>query len=481
MKTLIAVVTVAGVCAAGAWFVAANKKTAEFQKERQTLLDQWQDEKDRLERDLRRAKGQTPRVETVATTVEVPVATKSSPQQILAHLTHMKPAGGEAERIRSIREIIHHLETLADLGPEALPHIRSFLAQNLDVSYEREREREGDNQNNPQGNPQGGGPDRGGPDGRGPGGFRGPGEGDRGDRPDFGALFGGGGGGIRSTQNYYPYSLRMGLFDVIAKIGGPEAEQILLEALSTTGRGVEVYHLDQLLGEKHKAASVAAAKELLSNPLQVANPTRLDERSKEYCYEILRKYEDTSFLATAKLLLLDANGRLDAGAFRYITRVEREASLTTLYQLYRDPRLTNAFEKAALVGAAVPYAGPNATANQMITEAVVTALKSMGQGQGQGQGREAMGGAAFMLLGRLDNGELQPDVIQSRIALLNSLSQTVAANVNPDDRRSAFVQEMIQRTAQNLQRQLDPNAPSAGGGDRRGRGGFFGGPGRGGR
>lgn len=451
MKTFAIALITAGVAASGAWFVSANKKTEQFQQEKQALMDQWQSEKDLLDRELRRAKGQAPRVETITETVEVPIASKASPDQLLAKLSQLKPAGEDADRYRGIREIIHHLESLADLGPEALPYIRQFLAQNVDISYERERTREGENQGGGPGGP-GGGDNRGGDGGRGPGG----GGGDGG-RPDFGALFGG--GGVQRTQNYYPYSLRMGLFDVVAKIGGRAGEQVLLEALASTGRGVEVYHLDSLLGEVHKNASIGAARDLLSNPLQVANPTRLDERSKEYCYDILRKYEDASFLATAKLLLIDPSGRLDTGAFRYITRIEKEAAMGTLYQAYRDPRLTNGFEKAALVTAAAQFAGPNATANQMIQESVLTSLKA--------EGREGM--SSFMVLGRLDNGELQPDVIQSRIGLLNTLSQTVAANGNPEDRRIGFLQDMIKRTAGNLQTKLDPNAAQQSGG--RGRGG----------
>ena len=462
MKALIAVVAVAGISAAGAWFAASNQQAARFQTEKQKLQAQWDEEKTRLDRDLKRARSQSPRVETVTETVEIPVAHKASPQQILSKLTSLKPPAGETERIRALREIIHYLETLADLGEESLPHIRSFLAQNVDIPYERERERDREGENQGQGGPGG--------DGRGPGGDRGPG-----DRVDMGMLFGNG-PGVQRTQNYYPYSLRLGLFDVLAKIGGSQAEQILLESLASTGRGVEVYHLDSLLGERHKDAAIAAAKDLLANPLAVANPTRLDERSKDYCYEILRKYEDTSFLGTAKLLLIGANGRLDPAAFRYITRVEREAAMSTIYQTYRDPRLTNNLEKAALVNAAAQYAGPNPTANQLINEAVVTALQSMNQNRERGEGRDGReAGAALGVISRLDNGELQPDVIQSRLALLNTLNQTVASNTNPEDRRTAFVQEMIQRTAQNLQQMLNPAAAQNNDGRNRGPGGFGGG------
>ena len=37
-----------------------------------------------------------------------------------------------------------------------------------------------------------------------------------------------------------PPSLRFGLFDVVRRIGGPDAEKLLGEMLGTTGRGVEL-------------------------------------------------------------------------------------------------------------------------------------------------------------------------------------------------------------------------------------------------
>jgi hypothetical protein len=453
MKLILAVVIAAGVSAGGAYLVVSNKQSEEFDRQLTAKQLEWDNEREKLERELRRMRGQAPRIETVTTTVEVPVSDNPSAAQILSRLTQMKPGSSDADRYRTIREIIHQMESLVDLGPSALPAIRAFLTQNQDIPYERERQPEGE---------QGDG-------GRGPGGPGGPGAGPGGPggRPDFGNFFS---SGVRRTQDYYPYSLRMGLFDVVGKIGGPEAERVLTEALASTGRGVEVYHLDNLLGDKYKTYAISAAKDLLYNPMQMANPTRLDDLSKNYCYEILRKYNDASFLPSAKQLLVSADGQVDRSALRYITRVEGEQSMMALYQAFHNPRVTNTFDRVSLLNAAADFVGPNAQANAMLQEAIVTALN--------GEGRESF--APMMVLRQLDNGELQPNIIQSRLAVANQINLALQ---NSGNERAGFAQRMVQDVINNLQRKLDPNAAASGGerGDRGSRGGFSPGGDRGGR
>lgn len=440
MKIILASLAAAGVGFGAAYLYVSNEKTTEFLKEKSALESQWAESTSKLERELREAKNRSGRVEQITETVEVVKTVQKTPKEILDKLMQLKPPSGSA-RYASIREIIHHLESLGEIGPGALPSIRAFLKQNVDVSYERERERP----QNADGTPQtAGGPGQGGPGGGERGGFGG------GPPP----WAGGGGNELPRTEDYYPYSLRIGLFDVVKKIGGTEAENMLAEALQTTGRGVEVAHLTQLLEDiapnKYAAFAIAAAKDLLANPLTIENPTRLDEMSKMYLYAILRKYNDTTFVATAQQLVIQADGRVDRSALAYLTSTLKEQSAAMLYSMYNDPRLTNNLDKASIATSALNYVGMSTTSDQMFRDIM---------------NNEEAGMMRFMALGRLNNGDLSPEVIQSRLQLVQSLQF--------EDER---MQGMVQRTVQSLQNKANPQA----GGDnndnrRRGFEGVFGG------
>jgi hypothetical protein len=442
MKIILASLAAAGVGFGAAYVYVSNEKTTEFQKEKSSLESQWTESKDKLERELREAKSRAGRVEQVTETVEVVKTVQKTPKEILDRLVQIKPGTGSA-RYAHIREIIHHLESLGELGPAALPGIRGFLKQNIDVSYERER------QQNPEGGPvqTAGGP--GGPGG--PGGDRG------GDRGGFGGgppPWAGGGNELPRTEDYYPYSLRIGLFDIVKKIGGTEAETILSEALQTAGRGVEVAHLANLLEElapnKYAPLAIAAAKDLLANPLTIENPTRLDEQSKSFLYAILRKYNDASFVATAQQLAIQADGRLDRNALGYLTTTLKDQSAAMLYSMYNDVRVTNNFDKAAIATSALNYVGMNATSDQMFRDIM---------------NNEEAGMMRFLALGRLNDGSLTPEVIQSRIQLVQSLKF--------EDER---MQGMVQRTIQSLQNKANPQAAGDNNDNRRrGFDSFFGG------
>ena len=136
MKKLVALLFVAAVgFAAGAIYIS-RQKDSQFQKTKAGLEEQWQAERQRLEKDLKLARNRPARVEQVTSTVQVPVATRPSPQEIIDKLIALKPAGG-AMHNQTIRKVVHQLESLVELGPAALPTIRAFMRLNQDVDYER--------------------------------------------------------------------------------------------------------------------------------------------------------------------------------------------------------------------------------------------------------------------------------------------------------------------------------------------------------
>lgn len=60
----------------------------------------------------------------------------------------------------------------------------------------------------------------------------------------------------------------VGLFDIIRQIGDADAEQILVENVGSTKRGIELMHLTQLLEDMspgtHKEAILASTQSLLA-------------------------------------------------------------------------------------------------------------------------------------------------------------------------------------------------------------------------
>jgi len=505
MKLVLSIVGAAAVgVAAGYFLLGRGDSDLAGLKAREA---QWLRDKALMESSLAAARNRAPTVEIVEKKVEVQVLVEKSPKDTLDRLLKMRPGEGE-DRYRTLRKIIHELESLVDTGKSAVPAIREFLRQNVDVSYERERDGggPGGGGNAPQVsvNISGGGgaavvatattsdgtttvaTGTGGErrdGGRGPGGPGGPG--------GFSG-FGGPPGSpsinqLPRTDNYYPYSLRMGLFNVLKDIGGGEAEGALGEVLGTTGRGVEVASLatilEQMAPGKYRDAAIQAAKDLLTTPVNVPNPTRMDEDSKGYLYAVLAKFNDVSFVPTAQAQLFTADGRIDRSALSYLTATLKDQVVPTLYNAWKDPRLTNGFEKASILVNAMNYVGTSPVANQMFMEVIDSAVVALAQNPqqqnqpgGPGRGSGGPGGgrggfnpdamAPFIAISRLDNGDLTADQIAGRQQLLLSVKQKIT-----DERLTG----MIDRTLQGLQEKLNPQSTTSGDrdGDRRRRGPGF--------
>lgn len=166
MKTALLVLASVGISVGATYVVVSNKKSAELNSQLAAKQAEWDAEKDRLERDLKRARGQAPRIETVNNTVEVAVDNRQSPEQIIQRLSQIQPGTGE-DRAAQQREIIFLLESLRERGQESVPAISGFLAKNQDVDYEPARTDNGDSGRG------GSGGDQGGFRNRGPGGDQG--------------------------------------------------------------------------------------------------------------------------------------------------------------------------------------------------------------------------------------------------------------------------------------------------------------------
>jgi hypothetical protein len=164
------------------------------------------------------------------------------------------------------------------------------------------------------------------------------------------------------------------LFDVLRRIGGPEAESLLADVLKTTGRGLEVLTVSRMLEEmapgKHRDIALASAYELLANPITLTNPSRLDRRSREHLLELLATLKDPGYAATAQAQVVRADGGIDQTALRYLERTMPEQYLSYVQQAYNDPR-TMPEQKEPLVEAVIERAGQSAQANEMLYSMVM--------------------------------------------------------------------------------------------------------------
>ncbi len=140
MKSILIILASVGVSIGATYLVVSNQKTREFNAEKARIMADRDAVVEKLERDLKRARGQAPRVETVTSTVEVEVDGRQSPQELINRLASIQPTS-ESDRAAQLREIIYLMESLRERGQESIPAISMFLAKNLDVDYDPPRDR----------------------------------------------------------------------------------------------------------------------------------------------------------------------------------------------------------------------------------------------------------------------------------------------------------------------------------------------------
>lgn len=229
---------------------------------------------------------------------------------------------------RNTRQLIAQLEKLVEMGPAAVPAIRDFLARNEDVVFAND------------------GP----PPGKGP---------------------------KWKQDAALPASLRDGLIDSLKRIGGPEAESLLAQSLTATGRGYEVLTiagaLEQIAPGKYRDAALSAAQTLLAAPATGGAATRLDAHSREYLYDVLARYGDANTLAQVGGQLVSANGTVDEAALKLFEKVPASASLPAVYQALKDPRLTDPRQREPLLEVAMNHVGADAQAGELFLSVMQSA------------------------------------------------------------------------------------------------------------
>lgn len=319
MKRLTIFLLVAGLgCGTGAVLVG-RQQAARYARALESQRAAWGAEKAELEVALEQARARRTSVSALPRQAEqVPAPVVFNPEELLQKLAALRIAPGAGQG-RPLRPVVALLDQLAQGGSSALPAIRQFLASGQDVAYDA------------------------------PGG-----KGSRDVKALAGALA--------------PASLRFGLFDVLRQIGGPDAEAILTEAMDATGRGLELAYLTEILEQmapgKYKDAALAAAQGLLAR-------AGLPSADRDYLFGILRRFNDPSYVVTAQAQLVQADGRVDRGALRYLQQSMGEQSIPLAAQLYKDPRITEADSREPLARVALAYVGANPQAAEVFHTAVL--------------------------------------------------------------------------------------------------------------
>jgi hypothetical protein len=239
--------------------------------------------------------------------------TKTTPREILTKLVALKAA--RPNEARTLREAIYWLEELALRGESAFPAIREFLARNEDFDLPFSQNKT-----------------------------------------------------TRSAaESILPASLRLGLFDVVKRIGGKEAEVLLAEVLNTTGRGSELVWLARALQEiapnRYRDSALESARELLAQPTP-ANANR------DSLFDVLIFFGDSSYVSTAQQLVVGANGKVDRSALNYLQESLGSQALPLVAQWYDDPRIQDPSEKELLARVALDYVGVDPQADPLYTKAI---------------------------------------------------------------------------------------------------------------
>ena len=349
-----------------------------------------------LRSDLKNSDAQGNRITTVEKEKIITVTASIKPEEILEELKTVRPTSGN--RQQTMRRVIHYMVGLTDVGEAAFPPIKEFLLQEnpVDVEYEAnamafDREQAAAAEAKAKGED--------GTQGR-ISGFV---------RSGFGSYFMSR-DLLKQNRQRAPRSLRLGLLDVVADIGGDPAEAILADVLAKTGRGLEVAYLDGLLekiaGDAYRDKVLETAHLLLTHNPGGNAQSLFDETSRAYLFALLVKYRDATFVDTAKTQIITPEGRVDGAVVNYLSSVLGEKAVPLLYAKINDDSLTDDGDKMALGDAILKHVGTNADSDKFFAEVVTN---------------KELGPIRFLVLGHLTGGDNSEQTLRNRQKLIQSI------------------------------------------------------------
>ena len=295
--------------------------------------------------------------------------------EILDELTQLSMTS--KNRRRAQRRLSYLFESMALQGAAAVPLIREFLNRMEDVDFTVQREEESEKE-----------------------------------RQERYRRF-------RATLSFsQPPTLRIGLIDILAEIGGAHAEAGVAELLATTARGFEIAYaaktLQGWLGrDAYRDEALAAAHELLLDPVEAVGGNQFDRVSRNYLFMVLDMYKDQTFIQSAQGMFINDDGRIDRTILNYFDDVGKQHALDAIVQALRSGRV-HEDDMDNLAEAASRYVGINPQADQMFRDIMTGSQYNMETK------RDAI--RSFLQSdGDTSTPGVAPNVMQARLNLINTL------------------------------------------------------------
>lgn len=295
--------------------------------------------------------------------------------EILDELIEIKLVSKNRSSVQ--RRLSYLFESLALQGNAAVPLIREFLNKMEDVDFAVQREGESDEES----------------------------------KRRYSRF--------RATLNFsQPPTLRIGLIDMLAEIGSDDAEATVAELFATTGRGFEIAYaaktIQGWLGkDAYRTEALAAAHELLLDPVEAVGGNHFDRLSRNYLFMVLDMYDDQTFIQSAQGMFINDDGRIDRTILDYYEDVGKVRALPAMVQAFRSGRV-HEDDMDNLAEAASRYAGINPQADELFRdimtgdqynmETKLDAIRSFTQSDGDAS-----------------TPGVPPHVLQARLNLVNTL------------------------------------------------------------
>ena len=217
-----------------------------------------------------------------------------------------------------------------------------------------------------------------------------------------------------------PPSLRIGLIDILAEVGGEKAEEALAEVLSSTGRGFEIAYtakkLQKWIGkDAYRDEALGAAHELLGEPIDVADGNKFDAASRQYLFMVLEMYGDKTFVQTAQGQLINEEGKIDRSVLSYFEKIDDGSATDAVVQAMQSGQLRES-DMREMARVAVQGVGKNdvqadslfqdiMTSDQYSLDVKMETIRSMDNAED---------------LNNMNKNE-QATVLQSRLALMDTI------------------------------------------------------------
>ena len=158
---------------------------------------------------------------------------------------------------------------------------------------------------------------------------------------------------------------------------------------------------------------MAAAHELLLDPVEAVGGNQFDRVSRNYLFMVLDMYKDQTFIQSAQGMFINDDGRIDRTILNYFDDVGKQHALDAIVQALRSGRV-HEDDMDNLAEAASRYVGINPQADQMFRDIMTGSQYNMETK------RDAI--RSFLQSdGDTSTPGVAPNVMQARLNLINTL------------------------------------------------------------